>query len=194
MSDRTQDESHVVIIGAGPAGLTAAYQLNKLGIRSTIVEKDDIVGGPARTVRHNGYLFDVGGHWFFTKVAAVEQMWREVLGDDLLLRKRQSRILYKKKLFDYPLKPLNALGGLGAWNSALAMLSYVKAKISPRGSDQTFEGWISQSFRRAALSHLLQILYREGVGEPLPPDFRRMGQAANQRPVVPYCPQRCVHD
>ena len=146
MSDRVRDENHVVIIGAGPAGLTAAYQLDKLDVSSTILEKDLVVGGLSRTVRHNGYLFDIGGHRFFTKVAAVSRMWREVLGDDLLVRQRRSRILYRQKFFDYPLRPLNALSGLGAFNSMLAVASYLKAKLFPNRSDRTFEDWISNRF------------------------------------------------
>ena len=146
MSDRVRDENHVVIIGAGPAGLTAAYQLDKLTVGTTVLEKDLVVGGLSRTVRHNGYLFDIGGHRFFTKVAAVSRMWHEVLGDDLLVRRRRSRILYQQKFFDYPLRPLNALGGLGVCNSILAVASYLKAKLFPNRSDRTFEDWISNRF------------------------------------------------
>ena len=91
----------VVILGAGPAGLTAAYELGKAGVRSTVLERDDTVGGLARTVKHNGYRFDIGGHRFFTKVSAVERLWREILGDDLLTRPRLSRIYYNGPFFSY---------------------------------------------------------------------------------------------
>src|SRR3990172_11005419 len=101
----------VVIIGAGPAGLTAAYELSKQGIESTVLEKDNVVGGLARTVRYKGYYFDIGGHRFFTKVKAVEDMWREVLQQDFLRRSRLSRIYYNKKFFYYPLRAWNALSG-----------------------------------------------------------------------------------
>ena len=103
----------VVIIGAGPAGLTAAYELSKAGLPSTVVEKDRIVGGLARTVNYNGYRFDIGGHRFFTKVSAVENMWEEVLGDDFLTRKRLSRIYYNKSFFYYPFRLPNAVLRLG---------------------------------------------------------------------------------
>ena len=85
-----------VIIGAGPAGLTAAYQLHKIGLPSVVLEKDDIVGGISRTVNYKGYRFDIGGHRFFTKVKAVEDMWREVLGAEFIRRSRISRIYYNR--------------------------------------------------------------------------------------------------
>ena len=110
---------HVVIIGAGPAGLTAAYDLCKAGVDSVILEKDNVVGGISRTVNYKGYHFDIGGHRFFTKVKAVEAMWHEVLAEGQFLRRgRLSRIYYNKKFFYYPLSASNALLGLGIWNSA----------------------------------------------------------------------------
>ncbi len=148
MNTQIRDEKLVVIIGAGPAGLTAAYDLNNLRIKSVVLEKDDVVGGISRTVRYNDYLFDIGGHRFFTKVDSVERMWKEVLGANLLRRDRRSRIFYNKKFFDYPLKPANALRGLGLWNSALIILSYIQVKIFPIREDKTFEDWISNRFGR----------------------------------------------
>ncbi len=101
----------VVIIGAGPAGLTAAYQLAKRAVASTVLEADDVVGGISRTVERDGWRFDIGGHRFFTKVQPVEDLWHEILPpEDFLQRPRMSRIFYKGKYYDYPLKPLNALG------------------------------------------------------------------------------------
>ncbi len=112
----------VVIIGAGPAGLTAAYELCKAGVESVVLEKDNIVGGISRTVNYKGYHFDIGGHRFFTKVKAVDEMWREVLADGKFLRRnRISRIYYNKKFFHYPLRASNALFGLGIWNSFLIL-------------------------------------------------------------------------
>ena len=107
----------ILIIGAGPAGLTAAYELSKAGAPSIILEKDNVVGGIARTVNYKGYRFDIGGHRFFTKVSVVEQMWHEVLGDDLIRRSRLSRIYYRGKFFYYPLRAFNALFNLGIWET-----------------------------------------------------------------------------
>ncbi|MGH9957135.1 MAG: FAD-dependent oxidoreductase, partial [Pyrinomonadaceae bacterium] len=101
--------THVVVIGAGPAGLTAAYELCKAGVSSVLLEKDRVVGGISRTVNYKGYHFDIGGHRFFTKVKPVEDMWHEVLTDGKFLRRsRLSRIYYNKKFFYYPLKASNA--------------------------------------------------------------------------------------
>src|SRR3954464_14449593 len=95
---------HVVVIGAGPAGLTAAYMLAKDGVRVTVLEADGIVGGIARTVQYKGYRFDIGGHRFFTKVQPAERLWQEILGDELISVPRLSRIYYNGRFFDYPLK------------------------------------------------------------------------------------------
>jgi len=136
----------VVIIGAGPAGLTAAYVLSKAGVPSIIIEKDQTVGGIARTINYKDYYFDIGGHRFFTKVKSVENIWKEVLGDDLLRRNRLSRIYYNKKFFYYPLRPLNALLGLGVWNSILIFFSYLTSQLFPSKEEETFEHWVSNHF------------------------------------------------
>ncbi|MGE3524046.1 MAG: FAD-dependent oxidoreductase, partial [Candidatus Dadabacteria bacterium] len=139
-------DERVVIIGGGPAGLTAAYELSKAGRKSTVLEKDDIVGGIARTVNYNGYRFDIGGHRFFTKVKAVEDLWEEVLGDDFVERKRLSRIYYNKKFFHYPFKVMNAVFGLGIWNSFMIVVSYLKAQVFPDLPEETFDKWVSNRF------------------------------------------------
>jgi len=137
----------VVIIGAGPAGLTAAYELCKAGVESVVLEKDNIVGGISRTVKYKGYHFDIGGHRFFTKVKAVDKMWHEVLAEGKFLRRnRISRIYYNKKFFHYPLRATNALFGLGIWNSFLILISYTRAQIFPQKPEETFEQWVSNRF------------------------------------------------
>src|SRR5579884_3444478 len=136
----------IVIIGAGPAGLTAAYELAKSGVTSTILEKDNVVGGIARTVNYKGYRFDIGGHRFFTKVTLVEQMWREVLGADLIRRSRLSRIYYRGKFFYYPLRAFNALSNLGVWETVRCMASYGKARLFPRRPEPDFATWVTNRF------------------------------------------------
>src|SRR5258708_23136799 len=102
-----------VIIGAGPAGLTAAYELSKSRRRSIVLEREDAVGGLARTLEFKGYLFDIGGHRVLTSVAPIEKTWREILGEEFFTRPRLSLILFRSKFFNYPLDPGNALAGFG---------------------------------------------------------------------------------
>jgi protoporphyrinogen oxidase len=142
-------DKKVIIVGAGPAGLTAAYELCKAGVPSVVLEKDDVVGGISRTVNYKGFLFDIGGHRFFTKVKVVDDMWREVLGNKQFLRRsRLSRIYFNKKFFFYPLKATNALLGLGFWNCIRMVASYVKAQAFPKKPERSFEDWISNRFGR----------------------------------------------
>ena len=138
----------VVIIGAGPAGLTAAWELQKACVPSVVLEKDAVVGGLARTVCYKGYRFDIGGHRFFTKVHAVNRMWRDVLGVDLLQRSRLSRIYFNGTYFDYPLSLRNVVLGLGFRRSVLALLSYLKANLKPRDPEANLEDWIINRFGR----------------------------------------------
>jgi len=136
-----------VIIGAGPAGLTAAFQLHKHGVASTVLEAGEEVGGISRTVQRDGWRFDIGGHRFFTKVKAVEDLWHEILPDeDFLMRPRKSRIFYDGKYFDYPLKPGNALKNLGLKESVLSVSSYAWAKVRPPKDQTNYEGWLVARF------------------------------------------------
>jgi protoporphyrinogen oxidase len=151
-----RERSPVVIIGAGPAGLSAAYELSRHGLRSTVVEASDTVGGISRTARYKGYLFDMGGHRFFSKVALVNKMWKEVLGNDFLTRPRLSRIYYKSRFFYYPLQPVNALLGLGIVGAARCGLSYLKACLFPVKPESNFETWVSNRFGK----RLFQIFFK----------------------------------
>jgi protoporphyrinogen oxidase len=137
-----------IIVGAGPAGLTAAYLLASRGQPVRVIEKDSQVGGIARTVEYKGFRFDIGGHRFFTKVTAVTELWRAMLGSEFLRRPRLSRIYYDKKFFDYPLKPMNALFGLGLWNAFLAGTSYVWSHVRPIKPEVSVEDWVSNRFGR----------------------------------------------
>ncbi|MDP8988114.1 MAG: FAD-dependent oxidoreductase, partial [Actinomycetota bacterium] len=139
--------SDIVIVGAGPAGLTAAYELLRHGVRSTVLESDSVVGGISRTVEADGWRFDIGGHRFFTKVSAVEDLWHEILDEgDFLLRPRMSRIFYDGKFFDYPLKASNALRNLGLLESLRCVASYAWARVRPPADQSNFEGWVAARF------------------------------------------------
>ncbi|MEL7060976.1 MAG: FAD-dependent oxidoreductase [Acidobacteriota bacterium] len=137
-----------VVVGAGPAGLTAALELGKLGRSGRVFEADPLVGGISRSVEFQGNRLDIGGHRFFTKVREVEDLWHEILGDDLLTRERMSRIYYRDTLFDYPLKPLNALRGLGVAEAVRVVLSYGHAQLFPARNERTFDAWVSNRFGR----------------------------------------------
>ena len=139
----------VVIIGAGPAGLTAAYQLVKNDRDVVVFEADpDSVGGICRTVEHKGFRFDIGGHRFFSKSKEIENLWDEMLPieGDMLVRDRSSRILYRKRFFSYPLKPVEALFGLGIGESIRCGFSYLKARFFPNPDPANFEEWVSNQF------------------------------------------------
>ena len=135
-----------IIIGAGPAGLTAAYELAKLGVHSTLLEADQQVGGLSRTVNYQGYRFDIGGHRFFSKVPLINRVWQEILGPELLRRPRLSRIHSAGHFFDYPLKALDALTGLGPLEALRVSLSYLKAQLCPQSEETTFAQWVSNRF------------------------------------------------
>jgi protoporphyrinogen oxidase len=139
-------DKRFVVIGAGPAGLSAAYELTKFNIRPVVIEKYDKVGGLARTESYKGFHFDIGGHRFFTKVQEVDKMWHELLKDDFLRRPRLSRIYYNGRFFDYPLKPLNALRGLGIFESGLIIGSYIRWQLLPYPQEETFEQWVTNRF------------------------------------------------
>jgi protoporphyrinogen oxidase len=139
----------VAIVGAGPAGLTSAYELVKRDVKPIVFEADDKVGGIARTEVYKGYRFDIGGHRFFTKVGEVEKLWQEILGNDFIKVPRLSRIFYQNKYFDYPLSFKNTLSNLGPVGSGLILSSYIKAKLQAlidRPDPQTFEEWVTHCF------------------------------------------------
>jgi len=137
-----------IIIGGGPAGLTAAYELTRRNHRPVVFEKYNKVGGIARTEEYKGFYFDMGGHRFFTKSPEVNEFWQEVLGDEFLRRPRLSRIFYKHKFFNYPLKPMNALMGLGLWEGMLIGLSYIRWRLFPHRQENSFEEWVTNRFGR----------------------------------------------
>jgi protoporphyrinogen oxidase len=147
MAVEEPNTTNVVVIGAGPAGLTAAYKLGQQGQSCTVFEADDVVGGISRTVERDGWRFDIGGHRFFTKVTEVEDFWHEILPEgDFLMRPRMSRIYYNNKFFDYPLKAGNALSSLGILEALRCVLSYLWVRVRPPKDQSNFEGWVAARF------------------------------------------------
>jgi len=143
----TEENGRVGVVGAGPAGLTAAYELARHGREVEVFEATDVVGGISQTVLRDGWRFDIGGHRFFTKVPEVSALWHELLGEeDFLLRPRLSRIYFRGKLFDYPLKPANALRNLGVVEAVRCVASYGWARLRPPADQSTFEGWVAARF------------------------------------------------
>ncbi|HET8814174.1 MAG TPA: NAD(P)/FAD-dependent oxidoreductase [Solirubrobacterales bacterium] len=142
------DPRPVAVLGAGPAGLTAAYQLVQRGLQVVVFEADDQVGGLARTVVRDGYRFDLGGHRFFTKSAEVEALWDELLGPEMLVRPRLSRIYWRGRFIEYPLRPADVVAKLGPLEVARSLGSFARARLRPQREEETFEEWVSSRFGR----------------------------------------------
>ena len=139
--------SDVFVIGAGPAGLTAAYLLTKHGVSTTVIEADPTyVGGISRTASYKDFLFDIGGHRFFSKSKEVVDLWKEILPDDFIARPRLSRIYYNGKYFSYPLKAFEALNNLGYVESALCVLSFLHKQAFPTANPESFHDWVANQF------------------------------------------------
>ncbi len=146
-----------LIIGAGPAGLTAAYELTQRGKKATIIEKSpQYVGGISRTEQANGYRFDIGGHRFFSKSSEIMTWWQDILKDEMITRPRSSKIFYNKKFYSYPLRATEALFNLGIFESIRCVLAYLKVYIFPIRKVRSFEDWVVNNFGR----RLFQIFFK----------------------------------
>lgn len=151
-----KQKEKIIIIGAGPAGLAAGLKLVENKKNTIIFEKDNQVGGISKTKKYKEFRFDLGGHRFFTKSKEINKLWEETLGKDFLDRDRISRIYYKEKFFDYPLKPFNTLSNLGILESVFIILSYTKSKIFPYKEEETFEQWVSNRFGKRLFNHFFK--------------------------------------
>jgi protoporphyrinogen oxidase len=150
-------DADIFVIGAGPAGLTAAYCLTRETPSVIVIEKDPVyAGGISRTVRYGNFLFDIGGHRFFSKSREVIDLWQAILPDDFITRRRLSRIYYRGKFYSYPLNAFQALRNLGIITSALCMLSYAYAKVTPIASPRSFHDWVRNRFGE----RLFQIFFK----------------------------------
>jgi protoporphyrinogen oxidase len=137
----------VLVLGAGPAGLTAALHLAQRGRGVVVLEREELVGGLARTEERDGFRFDLGGHRFFTKHPEVQALWEEILGDELIVRPRLSRIRYGGRMFAYPLDAIDVVRNLGPFELSRALGSYLRARASS-GETDTFEEWVTRRFGR----------------------------------------------
>jgi protoporphyrinogen oxidase len=135
-----------LVLGGGPAGLTAGYLLGKSGRDVVVVEADDQVGGLAKTVEREGYRFDLGGHRFFTKALEVDDLWHEVLGDEFLRRPRMSRIYWNNRYLDYPLRGPDVIKKLGPLELSRCMASYLVSAVKPKGEEASLEQWVTNRF------------------------------------------------
>jgi protoporphyrinogen oxidase len=157
----------IVIVGAGPAGLTAAQELAKGGVTSTVLEADDVVGGISRTVQRDGWRFDIGGHRFFTKVKRVDDFWHEILEDDeFMLRPRSSRIYYEGKFYDYPIKLGNALRNLGPVEAVRCGLSFLWVRVRPPKDQTTLEGYVVSNYGWRLYGHFFEAYSTKVWGVP----------------------------
>ena len=178
----TKPRRRLLVVGAGPAGLTAGFDAIRAGWGVVVLEKDPVyVGGISRTVQHDGYRFDIGGHRFFSKSAEVTRWWKERLPDDFIQVRRMSRIFYRRRYFDYPLKPWNALSNLGLLHErglrAELRLGPALPEQARRNPSRTGS---SNRFGRTPLQHLLQDLHREGLGNPDERAERGLGRPEDQ--------------
>ena len=139
-------EKNIAVIGAGPAGITAAYELTKAGYKVTLYEASEKVGGLSKSIDLWNQKVDLGPHRFFSNDTKVNKLWLEVVGKDYRMVDRLTRIYYKKKFYYYPLKPFDALFKLGIGRAFLCIMSYLKEKISPTKQDGSFEAWVTERF------------------------------------------------
>ena len=155
-------KTDILIIGAGPAGLTAGFKLMKKKDFIIIEKNSKYVGGISRTEKYKNFKFDIGGHRFFSKSKEINELWDQILPNDIILRKRSSRILFKNKFYSYPLKPIQALLNLGFYESFLVVVSYLKAKIFKNKNIKTYQDWVVDKFGKRLFKNFFET-YTEKV-------------------------------
>ena len=141
------NQKKILIVGAGPAGLTAAYILSNNKFKVDVFEENNkYVGGISRTEQYKGFKFDIGGHRFFSKSSEINLLWKEILSNDFKTRSRKSRIFFKNKFFNYPLDLVEVVFKLGFLETSICFLSFIKAKIFPIKPPKTYHDWIYNNF------------------------------------------------
>ena len=169
--DRDDTARPTLILGGGPAGLTAGYLLAKQGRPVIVFEAEDQVGGLAKTEVREGpggkYRFDLGGHRFFTKVKEVDDLWHEIMREEFLLRPRMSRIYWRKRFLDYPLRGADVIRKLGPIELTRCMVSYLWAKLTPRGEERTFEQWVTNRFGKRLFDNFFRSYTEKLWGTPV---------------------------
>jgi len=166
-----ENPQNTLVLGGGPAGLTAGYLLGKSGRDVVVFEADAQVGGLAKTVEKDGYRFDLGGHRFFTKAREVDVLWHEILGDEFLRRPRMSRIYWNNRYLDYPLRGPDVIKKLGPVELARCMASYLRAVVKRDKVDDSLEDWVTNRFGRR-LYELFFRSYNEKVWGVPPSEIR----------------------
>lgn len=156
----------VLILGAGPGGLTAAYELSRNGISCIVLERDSVVGGLAKTVDYKGFLFDLGGHRFYTKLPMIERIWNNVLGPDFIKRQRLSRIYYRSRFFHYPLDLLDVMHGLGPIEILKCSASFLKSRLMPQRPEENMAAWVSNRFGRRLFTMFFESYTEKVWGMP----------------------------
>ena len=157
----------LVVVGAGPAGLTAAFEAQKAGLGTIVFEKDPVyVGGISRTVEYKGYRFDIGGHRFFSKNSDIVAWWKERLPDDFIQVRRMSRVYYRGRFFDYPLKAWNALSNLGILEAIRCGLSFLWVRVHPPKNLDTLEGYIVSNYGWRLYRHFFKTYNEKVWGVP----------------------------
>src|SRR3954449_8416576 len=169
MADDTTQTT--LVLGGGPAGLTAGYLLSKADRDVVVLEAEGQVGGIAKTVERDGYRFDLGGHRFFTKAREVDELWHEILGDEFLRRPRMSRIYWNNRYLDYPLRGPDVIKKLGPLELARCMASYLRAAVKRDKVDESLEDWVTNRFGRR-LYELFFKTYNEKVWGVPPSEIR----------------------
>ncbi len=141
-----EENNKIIVIGAGPAGLAAAARLAELNKKTKVFEYSEKVGGMAGSMKIWGHIVDFGPHRFFSSDKVVVDFWHRYVKKNFVMVKRQTRIYFRNKFFNYPLKPFNALKNLGLRNSFISLISYFKSKILPLEEDGSMEIWLSNRF------------------------------------------------